>query len=74
MPLPHSSEESCSDYFLHTQHHKRVEAGYLFILTHNRVLLAFCVTGKLLVLVDSGDLTLHTAPRERGSLSPSRIA
>ena len=66
--LPHFSEESDSPYLLRKQHHKRVEAGYLFTLTHNRVLLAFCVTGKLLVPVDSEDLIPHIAPRERGSL------
>jgi hypothetical protein len=41
MSLPHFSEESGSSYCLRKQHHKRVEAGYLFTLTHNRVLLAF---------------------------------
>jgi len=39
MSLPHFSEESDSPYFLRKKHHKRVEAGYLFTLTHNRVLL-----------------------------------
>jgi hypothetical protein len=35
MSLPHFSEESGSPYFPHKQHRKRVEAGYLFTLTHN---------------------------------------
>ena len=68
MSLPHFSEESGSPYFLRKQHHKRVEAGYLFTLTHNRVLLAFRIRGKLLVLVDSEDLRPHIAPREKGPL------
>jgi hypothetical protein len=34
MSLPHFSEESGSPYFLRKQHHKRVETGYLFTLTH----------------------------------------
>ena len=50
MSLPHFSEESGSPYFLRKQHHKRVEAGYLFTLTHNRVLFAFSAPRKLLVL------------------------
>jgi hypothetical protein len=50
MSLPHFSEESGSSYFLRKQHHKRVEAGYLFTSAHIRVLFAFSAPRKLLVL------------------------
>lgn len=60
MSLPHFSEESGSPYFLRKHHRKRVEAGYLFTLTHNRVLLALCVRGEItLVLVDSEYRTIR---------------
>jgi len=47
--LPHSSEESGSPHFLRMQHHKRVEAGYLFTSAHIRASYAFSVAQKLLV-------------------------
>jgi hypothetical protein len=40
-----------SPYFLRRQHHKRDEDGYLFTSRHIRVLFAFAVARKLLVLV-----------------------
>jgi hypothetical protein len=43
MSLPRSSEESGSPYFLRRQHHKRVEAGYLFTSAHIRVLQDGCM-------------------------------
>ena len=58
--LPHFSEESGSPYLLRKQHHKRVEAGYLFTLTHLRVSFAFSVLRKLLALVEIEDLTIGT--------------
>jgi len=63
MSLPHFSEEFGSPCFLRKLHYKRGEAGYLFTLTHNRVLLAFCVTEKLIVLIGSEDPRPHIAPR-----------